>query len=337
MKKLKVIFDWFLRVGLSVIVVLFLVVAPFSLFESLLKAEADVNRGEVYEYQGILELWHIETFEGGSVSREKFLEKEALQFEKEHKGTYIVIQTMNLEQFELNLQNGKKPNIISFGIGACDKVVSNLIELDAENVRSDLAGFGKYGSRQLAVPYILGGYAMIAKVNGVVGVGLKGTTNPFKALSQNNLQIASLYDDKNLDSYDAYDKFLKNGFDVLLGTQRDVYRVYSRQQKGLLTDASLTFLGGYSDLVQYISVFKGQDIEETICKKFVSQLVSQNAQRRLKDYNLFSTLKNISLYDAGIYKDFENVLSQPLKSENAFISKSQIEMQKDDSYKKAVK
>ena len=59
-----------------------------------------------------------------------------------------------------------------------------------------------------------------------------------------------------MDSYTAYDKFLKGNFENLIGTQRDVFRVTNRQQKGLLTDYNIFPLGGYTDLVQYISVFE---------------------------------------------------------------------------------
>ena len=65
-------FSWFLKVLLSVIIIAFIWLAPFTLLPNLLNAQAQVNRTEKYEYQGILELWHIETFEGGSISRASF-------------------------------------------------------------------------------------------------------------------------------------------------------------------------------------------------------------------------------------------------------------------------
>ena len=333
MKKLKVFFDWFLRIGLSAIVVLFLVVAPWTLFSSLLNAQANVNKADGFVYQGILELWHIETFEGGSVSRTKFLERLAINFEKQNKGCYVVIQTMNLEQFELNIQNNKRPNMISFGIGACDKIVNELIELNNKDVRLDLAKAGQYCSKQLAIPYILGGYVLIQKQSGMVGVGLKGTTNPLMAMQKNNLKIANIYKEIDMDSYDIYDKFLKGSFETLLGTQRDFYRIQSRQQKGLMADIDYNFLGGYSDLVQYISVFKSGKTEEEMCKQFVNLLTNKDAQSKLADYNLFSTLQNITLYKDGLYKEFEETLKQSMQCENAFISKNQIELKKQESYK----
>ena len=270
------------------------------------------------------------------MSRAKFLERQAINFEKQNKGCYIVIQTMSLEQFELNIQNSKRPNMISFGIGASDKIANEFVELDSKGVRADLAKSGQYGSRQFAVPYILGGYVLIENGSGAVGVGLKGTTNPLMAMQKNNLQIANFFDDVNLDSYDIYDKFLKGSFETLLGTQRDFYRVQNRQQKGLMTDVNFKFLGGYTDLVQYVSVFRGDKTEEEMCKRFVSSLIEENTQNKLAGYNLFSTLSNVTLYKDGLYKDFEETLKQPLVCENAFISKSEIESKKQESYKNVV-
>lgn len=342
MKKFKLVIDWFFRVGLSVILVIFVVVAPISLFPSLLNDEAQVNRAQNLEHQGILELWHVETFEGGSVSRSSFLEREAIIFEREHKGTFISIQTMSLEQFKLNINNGKKPNILSFGVGVENSFISDLLEIDAGDTRSDLKVYGKIGNRQYAVPYILGGYALIyqnslLKTNeDLTGVGLKGATNPLNALNHLNKQIEKIYDDKTLDSYDAYDKFLKGNFGTLLGTQRDVYRVYNRQSKGLLNECSYEFLEGYTDLVQYISVFESEDAEQNLSLKFVARLLSEDVQKKLANYNLFSTLNNLNLYDSGIYKDFEKTLSKSITSINAFSTLDEINLQKEEAYLKVV-
>ena len=343
MKKLKLLCNWFLRVGLSAIVVMFLLLAPFTLFPNLLTMQSDVNKKENYEYQGVLELWHIETFEGGSVSRGSFLQKEAINFEKEHKGTYIIIQTMNAEQFALNISEGKMPNIVSFGVGVADKITNNLVELDTAGIRTDLKEYGKQNSKQLAIPYILGGYALITQnlenssIQEQVGVGLKGLNNPLKALSENNIKIENVFPFDDMDSYDAYDKFLKNNFSILLGTQRDVYRIVNRQQKGLMQDVKFQLLGGYSDLVQYLSVVKSTNIEEKLCREFVERMISLEVQNKLKDYNLFSVRSDVTLYSDGIYRDFELVLKEKLSSENAFISSAQINLQKEESYNLVVK
>ena len=329
----------FARIVLSGFIILYLCLAPFTVLPSLLKTEANVNKVENYEYQGILELWHIETFEGGSKSRSGFLEREAINFEKNHKGTYIVIQTMSLEQFELNIKANKLPNMISFGIGVGNDFIESLLELDCENLRSEICDGGVFNGKQKAVPYIFGGYAIISNDGGNMktGVGLNGTTNPLLAVQKCKMQIANFYDDKTLDSYNAYDKFIKGNFQSLVGTQRDVYRCKNRMDKGLMNKTTFTFLNQYTDIVQYLSVFKGKEIEEKLCKQFVSQIISTNVQTKLKEYNLFSPLKNLKLYLDGIYKDFEQALQGNLEVENVFLDYSQIQAKKDEALSNVVK
>ena len=151
------------------------------------------------------------------------------------------------------------------------------------------------------------------------------------------MQIDDFYSGEDIDSYDAYDKFLKGYYKTLLGTQRDVYRIFNRQQKGLMQGTEFQFLGGYTDLIQYISVFKSTDIQEKLCKDFVGQITSESVQQKLKNYNLFSTLQGVNLYDDEIYKNFENTLSQKIESVNAFDTITQIDSQKAESYKKVIK
>ena len=334
MKKFKIFFDWFFRFGTSCLLVLFLIFSHFSILPSLLLAQNDVNKKEVFEYQGILELWHIETFEGGSQNRGKFLEKVARSFEKTHRGTYVVVLSMGLEQFELNLKAGKTPNIISFGVGVGDELTKNLVTLDAIDVRNDLLAGGKYGSKQLALPYMLGGYVFVSTNTlqnsklGKTGAGLLGTTNPLFAAKLNNLKL-DLYDNNKIDSYNAYDKFLKGGFENLLGTQRDLYRISNRQQKGLLSDYNIYPLGSYSDIVQYVSVFQKEKTETELSKLFAQFLTSSQVQQSLADISMFSVLLNAKLYDNGIYKNMEQLLNQKLVTENAFVLPATIQNKKE--------
>lgn len=331
-------FDWFFRIGTSILVTVFLVIAPVTIMPSLLASQAKVNRAPQYEYQGILELWHIETFEGGSQSRANFLEWQARKFEKLHTGTYVSVLTMTPEQFEINFDAGKTPNIISFGTGLGQKFLDKLVTLQNQNaVRTDLLCTGKFDSKQLALPYILGGYVLAKKQNSdltksITGVGLKGLTNPLECAMQNSLQT-KFFDDKQLDSYSAYDKFLKGSFDNLLGTQRDLFRLQNRQQKGLLLDYEFEFLSKYTDLVQFVSVFESQKTQTELSKQFAEFLTSNQAQQDIAKIAMFS-VNSTSLYDSGIYAQMEQSLSGYLQVENAFCDKTYIETKKEMLYEK---
>lgn len=339
MAKIKTVFGWFGRVGTSILIIAFLMLGPFTFMPSLLNSQANINRVDSYRYQGILELWHIETFEGGSASRSGFLERQAIAFEKENKGTYIVVKTMTPEQLKLNLQNNSKPNMLSFGIGVEDIFVDDLCKLDFEmTVRSDILQGGKFNNELLAMPYILGGYAFITQNNvqdttvGKTGTGAVGSTNPFKACASENIKV-SFADNLDYDTYNTYDKYLKGNYDNLLGTQRDVYRISNRVNKGVLSNVNYKFLSGYTDLVQYISIFKTTELEQEICKDFVKKLVSDEVQNKLANINLFSVLQNKKLYTDDIFGEMENCLNKTLKTENVFLNQSVINAEKDKYFK----
>lgn len=332
MIKHKVTFGWILKSITSVAIVCFLFLAPLTVMPSLLAAQSNINRVKQYGYQGILELWHIETFEGGSVSRAAFLEKQCVAFEKQNKGTYIVVKTMSPEQLNLNLQNNNRPNLISFGIGVGDQFVDSLCALNfADSIRPDLLVGGKFNGSQLALPYMLGGYAVICQnkaPQNTTMVGVADFTNPVKAsvLNKLNLQFAK---NINFDSYTAYDKFLKAGHKNLLGTQRDVYRVNNRVSKGMLTDISYQFLTEYTDLVQYVSVFKTDAKQQQICTDFVRFLISAASQQKLANINMFSVLQNMCLYTDNLFGQMEKSLSKNLHVENVFLSTQAINLEKN--------
>lgn len=335
--KFKVFLNWFFRVGTSILLLLFVLFSHFSLLPNLLEVQSQINKKETYEYEGILELWHVETFEGGSQNRGKFLESIARKFEQKHKGTYVVVLSMTLEQFNLNYSAGKIPNILSFGIGVGDEITKNLTTISADNIRNDLLFSGKYKSKQLALPYMLGGYAYISKDDlknskkSTTGTGLIGTNNPLCSAKQNNLDL-TLYNDSNFDSYNCYDKFLKGNFENLLGTQRDVYRISNRQQKGLLTDYKIYPLGGYSDLIQYVSVFQNQKVETELSIQFAKYLLSDEVQTSISKISMFSVLQNKNLYDSGIYQQMEQILNENLKTENAFVTYENIQSKKENRF-----
>ena len=49
-------------------------------------------------FRGVLDLWHVETFEGGSSSRKSWLNSVARQFEKANKGIYVCVTTYTHQQ-----------------------------------------------------------------------------------------------------------------------------------------------------------------------------------------------------------------------------------------------
>lgn len=345
----------FLKILFCISSILFLIFSPSYVFN---KKNYQINLNRYLNLQNkqkiVLNLWHIETFEGGSNSRAKYLEKQAIKFNKQNNNCYISISTLNDNQLYENLSQNKKPDMFSFGIGA-GYMLSSYLDVLNENslIREDLVEYATFDGNLLAYPYILSGYAIISfedtsnlsnKVNDnkfenkvinkkeVKGIGFASSSylNFAKVLTFNNYQNISKNNYYSSSStYNSYVNFISKKFLSLVGTTRDVVRCKNREEKGSLSSCNYKFLSGYSDLVQYISFSKNiSNIKKGYAQKFCSFLTSKSSQQDLANYGLFSTTKQI-LYSTGYMNNFEKSLNNPLKSINVFTSLQEIKKQQE--------
>ncbi|MBQ0017076.1 MAG: hypothetical protein KBT30_00410, partial [Clostridiales bacterium] len=331
----KVALKYIVKIAISVLLICYLFFAPLTIFKSLSANQSNINHEIEVEYMGILELWNIDTFEGGSVSRTNFLEKQAIKFEKEHTGTFIMISNMSLEQAKLNLENGKTPDLVSFGIGVGEDLIQSLKPFSNNfDVRSDLLSGGKYKNSQLAIPYILGGYTLVSDtdyqkqnnftITNCLGFGGASQNNTVVSLAVNDITFNNYFDkSKEMDSFTAYDRFLSKKFDTLLGTQRDLYRVKNRIEKNTMTQKNYVMLPNFSDLVQYVGICSTDAVRYEICNMFVKKLLSVETQSTLNGINMFSTL-NLSLYEGDEFEIMEKALSKNLKTISVFSSEQDL-------------
>ena len=344
-----------LKILFCILSILFLIVSPSYIFNI---NNYKINLNEYLNLQNkqkvVLDLWHIETFEGGSNSRSKFLEKQAIKFNKENNNCYISISTLNDYQLFENLSKNKVPDLFSFGIGVGYMLSNYLNVLNKNNsVRKDLIEYGCLNEELLAYPYILSGYAIISFNNNlnldnqnkpekfenqiinkkeVKGLGFASSTylNISKVLTLNgyeNISKNNYYESNS--TYDAYVNFISKKFLSLVGTTRDVVRCKNREEKSNLSSCKYTFLSGYSDLIQYVSFSKNiSNSKKDYAQKFCSFLTSKSVQEDLSNYGLFSTTKQ-KLYSSDYMYNFESTLNKPLKSINVFSSLQEIKKQQE--------
>lgn len=328
------------KVSFCILFVCFLVFMPSIVFND---ANYKLNINKIYESENtpkcVLNFFHIETFEGGSFSRGKYLERQASKFNKRYKNCYIVVKTLSLHDLEMNLADNNKADIYSFSCGAGAYVAGLLKELDKNNnTRDDLKEYGKIGGKLLAYPFILSGYALfsydslagedeslgdLVKTKKVgkteyVGLSLSSGTKGDEALKENGI---SLLDSDTMifsSSYEAYQNFLKKKSVSLLGTNRDFARLKNREENGGISALRYNYLGRFSDLVQYVGVVSsGNDYKEYYSDLFAKFLTTDDCQNDLANYGLFST-NGKNIYSSGYYLDFENELKKSLKSRNVF-------------------
>lgn len=336
--------------------VLFLIFAPAFIFNP---ANYRVNLNDYLNLTQkdkiVLNMWHIETFEGGTNSRKTFIENQAKKYNKQNNNCFVSVKTLTEEQLFLNLQNGNTGDIYSFGIGAGYLIQDKLFELPKNNnVRKDLQEYSKIDNNIYAYPFILSGYALITNTTfnssdnlldllqskqinkkTIYGVGFANDSliNPSQVLIENG--ISNIKKDNYFTcstTYNAYTNFLSKKFISLLGTARDVARLKNREQNGSISPCTYNFLGGYSDLIQYVGVSKNLTKEQTqVATDFSKFLTNETCQSSLKNYGLFSVTSQ-KIYPQDYMSDFEDELKNELKSVNIFSNLKDISLDIQKSF-----
>ena len=242
----------------------------------------------------IYTIWHIETHEGGGKSRLTYLKNLANKIEKENVGVLFHISSIAPDKIEETLKN-IIPDIVSFGFGVGKILLPHLaVQDNSYSVRDELFASGSFANKLYSIPYIIGGYASF-KHNENNTQTIYGKNNYTKPNDIENLTTYS-------SQYEAYKKFVNDKKVNLIGTTRDLFRINNLNEIGRTT-ATITPLDDYTDLIQYISSTKNDEITEL----FISSLLSPEYQTKLTEYSLFSTL-NTKIYTQGIYNDMENAI-----------------------------
>lgn len=272
-------------------------------------------------YKGILTLWQIDSFEGGTGSRKQFLLERARAFERENLGVLVMVINHTITSAEESLNNGEFPDMISYGLGLN---ITNLSELTI----GDFKG-GMIGDKSYAVPWCKGGYVLIVNPNKAKGnvdeidvltLSESEYTNPQTAVYLEGLKVKEFVSKNPLD---AYVDFVSGKTACLLGTQRDINRL---NRRGMEYQA--TPLKEYNDLYQYISVMSQSYEKKYYSDKFVEFLLSENSQNKLTQIGMMS-LTQKGLYD-GSLGELEKIEQNYTIS--AFSSKQLLSEVKEQSY-----
>lgn len=287
--------------------VVFLLVSPFFIF-SLVNNNLFFN---VNAAEGkFLELWNVDTFEGGTNSRTKFLENAAISFEKQNRKNYIIVRNVGVEQLENMLKEGVKPDLISFGIGVGETIRSVCVSINTNSkIKQNLLNCGVYKNNQLSIPWCYGGYVYcgnVTKENAIYGVGIGNTIPP--TISGNKIVYK--------DQYEAYKAFVNGKFDVLLGTQRDFVRLQNKLNLGVIENCNFEYVSNYSDLVQHIAICCGGENLQ-VAQNFVNYLLSNVVQKKIKNIGMFSV--NNLIYTNTSFQEFELAMQNVSNFGNVFV------------------
>ena len=241
------------------------------------------------DYKCIVNLWHVDSFEGGVGSRAEFLLRRAAEFEKTRAGVFVMVTPLTAANAAEKFANGETPDIVSYGYGV---EVKNFSPIRTEKK----SAYGTLDGEVYAVPWCKGGYVVLSRgelppdktlKNAVVSKG--PYTQPYAALAESGFVL------ENAEEYaplDAYYRFVGGMADILVGTQRDVNRLNAREES-----AHITPLGGYNDLYQYFSVTAGSSEKKYYDEEFIDYVLSDGVQKKLTALGLFSPYIDLA-YDA---------------------------------------
>lgn len=306
-------------------------------------------------YSGVVEMWNVEAFEGGSGSRENWLIGRAAKFEAAHKGLFVHVTSLTYEQAVAKLAEGRRFDIICFTRGMGSKLNGLLAPLDVDcgQVCANFAASGQVGNAQYAVPLYSGAYCLFARSEQLAQDRLLSdalTATYTRKIGKNSLDLQPLLcgftpfnspltalamsggkgkagADESITQYMAYERFVANKTAVtLLGTQRDMYRLAQRESNGKIDALSFAPLGGYTDLVQYLGVAADCGDKAASCNEFVQYMISAETQQTLVELSLFTVLDR-RFYTDGRFADCERALCTAYVP-NVFIDDSAIARQR---------
>ena len=248
----------------------------------------------------VLELWHIESFEGGGANRQNYLNQLALSYQKQNPTTIVMVKLVSADQLEDSLQLNV-PHLISFSEQVALSILPHLKSLDCEfDVNDNYLQSAKYNGDLLAIPFIASGYCYFSKTSSTNSEIYTANNNLHNATSLVNNQ--PINNNQQLSSYQCYRQFVNNNNIKLLGTARDLFRIKNLEALGRF-NVKYEPVSSFTDLIQYIGV----TCNNKKALNFISYMLSDINQLKLSNLSLFS-VKGLKLYSEPTYMEMENAL-----------------------------
>jgi len=275
-----------------IIVAIMCASVAFTIFIGKDKIVEKTEYVERSEYKGVITLWQVDSFEGGTGSRKQFLLKKARAFERENKGVYVMVINHTAESVNEKVESGIFPDLISFGNGTR---ILELSEIDVKGVNG-----GKLMGKNYLTAWCRGGYVLISnpKISGEqidkLIVSQQEYTQPLTALLLEGIGANEII---SLKPMDAYVRFTMGKEKYLLGTQRDVVRLRNRGM-----EVETTALTKFNDLFQYVGVTSKEEVKKYYAEKFVQYLVSEKVQESLSEIDMFSCFYEVEYESKSLSK-----------------------------------
>ena len=158
-KILKRLFVCFLVVALLIFLPMFKLASENNLdliFNAFVGAKS--------KYQGIIVVWNVDCFESGTAPKSNFLNSVARNFERENKGTYVLVKNMTEFECLCKLEKGEMPDLFSCSYSLAKKIKNYVCEfsgIDKISIDSNLLSAGMVDGKLMALAWCKGIYCLL--------------------------------------------------------------------------------------------------------------------------------------------------------------------------------
>lgn len=275
------------------------------------------------KYEAIINVWHIDTFDGGVGSRAAFLQKRADEFTKTHKSAPILVTSRTCLSVAEDFKRGVYPDAVSYGIGGIDP--SAFLPLK----RGGLFGGGAVNGKFYGAAYLRGQYFLFSKTPapdfnaGGIMVYSAENYSTISAAAAAGIKGKFVYSDKA----QAARRFLNDENACFIGTQRDLYRL-----KAANAEFTATPISEFCDLYQYLSIITDDEVKNARIVEFLDYLLSDAAQKKVFGLMMLPIIGGITADDADA--DLTAAYSKnPEYTLSPYLMKSEIEKVKSAAEK----
>ena len=165
----------FARLAASIIIILAVVLAP-TLYVTSNNLVNQKYGQKLAEYQGVVELWNIDSFEGGTNSKTSFLQARCQEYQKVNKGFYVLVRNMSEAECLLALADGQRPAMFSFGVGVGSELLQYLSAITPNknnHIRQEFITSASHQGTTYALPWCRGVYSLISTKQNLTSQGLQ--------------------------------------------------------------------------------------------------------------------------------------------------------------------
>ncbi len=164
----------FVRCGVLVLSLLLLVCLP------VVSTKNDENLALIYEgfigkksdYQGMIEIWNIDSFEAVNVSKTQLLTNATKMFQRRNKGLYFMVRNLTETECLNLLKSGQQPDLFSCSYGVADKIKEWVVEINGDfELLKNVLNAGQINGKQKAIAWCASSYYLISTEKALLSAG----------------------------------------------------------------------------------------------------------------------------------------------------------------------